>query len=630
MDPKFIKANTAEGYRQQIAELVVERRDHSKNNLARVRSLFPQLYELYRGTLLGRYSPHKNNISLPLIVSTIQSDVARKTQTSFGGNPIVGFFGFTSQDAPIARKREALIDSQMTDAEAFRKGYDMFLTADLYGTTIIQYGWDHIEDDMMVQHTEVLPYTGEINQFLEKKRVISFDGPNFRIIDPLDAYPQVGVRDVCDMDYFTVEDYMDIERIEALSEPSDLRHAIFDKERVAELKREGHGYNLASDDYKTYRSTTRNEIDAEAKQKEKYARPVRLTTMWGRIPSELVPSGQSGVTMRVITIANDKYVLRNRPLPFWNNKIPILAYAPMPDPHYFFGAGKAEIAAQIQIVANRFTNNQLDALDLYIDPVFLANSDAGLDEENLFLRPGKWIRVDGNPAEMIMPLIPNLQGIEAGAQLTEMLWRWMQQGLGIIEDTVIGGQGQRQTAREFLGRSEAVATRLLLESRLFEKMLLEPLSDVFVDLNRQFLTKRREVFILGSSASIDEITGLPIQERTREFVDGWDLVPNYEARAVGSTTRMGKLGRQQALTFLVQALSQSPIAQTAVNWVTFMRDIFKAFDLENVNEIINTPSEQERMLIMLNNGGQPSQVDGTPNSPGDGSNVVNFPGQGVI
>jgi hypothetical protein len=67
----------------------------------------------------------------------------------------------------------------------------------------------------------------------------------------------------------------------------------------------------------------------------------------------------------VLTVANGRYLLRNRPNPFWNGKKPIMAYSPMPDPALLLCPREAEIAKKLQIVANRFTNQQLDALDIF-------------------------------------------------------------------------------------------------------------------------------------------------------------------------------------------------------------------------------------------------------------------------
>ena len=291
-------------------------------------------------------------------------------------------------------------------------------------------------------------------------------------------------------------------------------------------------------------------------------------------------------------------------------------------------AAEPEIAKKLQIIANRFTNQQLDVLDIFIDPAFFYNTTSGLNTRNLLMRPGKFIPIDGNPAEAIQPVVPNLSGVQLGGQMTDMVWRWMQQGSGIIEDTVMGGAGRGQTAREYIGRSEAVATRLMMESRLFEEFFLEPLADTFVDLDRQFLTLPREVFMLGGNALVDPITGEPVKDAGRESIDGWDLVPNYDARAVGATTQLNKAMRRSDTAFLVQAMSQNPIVASAVNWINFFRDTLKLFDYDNVNEIINSQAEMERVL-QLSGATQAQQVPGTPTQTSEVYGLANFLGQGT-
>lgn len=628
--PVFQLERTLEGVRRQMSGLVEERKALSESHFSGIRKEFPQLYDLYRGVYTGRYSPHKNTVHIPLIFSTIQSDVARKTQTSFGAWPIVRFVGYGPDDAPIARKREALISAQFRDSSAFQKGYDLFLSADLYGTAVARYGWNFREEDMEVLSVQAMPLTGRIIETARREKITTFDGPDWKVLDCLDIFPQPGVRMINDMMWFVEREYLDFDDLRALSEPNVHGTAIFDKDVVDDMTAEGGGAYLALDEYKQWRTQSRTLADQDARSREKYARPVEILHMWGTVPSELA---QDGITNRIITIANGRYVLRDRPNPFWHGKKPYMAYSPMPDPHFFFAPGKAEVAKKLQIVANRFTNQQLDALDIFIDPVFFYDERSGLKTRNLLMRPGKFIGMEGNPAEMIQPMIPNLTGVQMGGQMTENVWRWMQQGSGIIEDTVQGGQGQQQTARQYLGRSEAVATRLLMESRLFEEAFLEPLADAFVDLNRQYMTQDREVFILGGNAITDPNTGEPIPQQTRETITGWDLVPNYNAHAVGSTQQLGKMQRQQNITFLMQAAGQNPMAASAVNWIAFFRQIFREFDMDNVNELIATPEQMQQMMAAQKGGQRPedqqNEVAGSPNSLLAPGGLPNMAGAGV-
>lgn len=616
-------------FERQMVGVVLERKQLSESHFTGIRKEFPQLYDLYRGVMTGRHTPHKNSVHVPLIFSTIQSDVARKTQTSFGAWPVVKFVGYGPDDAATAKKREALISAQMKDCNSFRKGYELFLNADLYGTAVAQIGWNFCEEDMLVLDVQAMPLTGRMVETSRKQRVTTFDGPDWKVLDCLDVFPQPNFREIEDMQWFITREYMDLDDIRTLALPNIHGKGVFDAARVRELE-QNEGSYIVADDYKSWRLQGRTLYENDSRTREKYARPVELLTMWGTVPSEFA---KDGITNRVMTVANGTHLLRNRPNPFWNAKKPFLAYSPMPDPHFFFATGKAEVAKKLQIVANRFTNQQLDALDIFIDPAFFYDQNSNLQTRNLLMRPGKFIPMDGNPAERVTPVIPNLQGVQMGSQMTEQVWRWMQQGSGIIEDTVQGAQGQRQTAREFLGRSEATATRLLMESRLFEEAFLEPMADQFVDLNRQFMTNEREIFILGANATTDPDTGAPIPTATRQMMNGWDLVPNYEAKATGATSQMNRSQRQQNITFLMQAASTNPMVAAAVNWIAFFRQAFREFEMDNVNELVATPQQMQAQMAQMQGGNkndqQQSEVPGTPNGTSGPGQFANYAGQGV-
>lgn len=222
-----------------------------------------------------------------------------------------------------------------------------------------------------------------------------------------------------------------------------------------------------------------------------------------------------------------------------------------------------------------------------IDPMWFYDRGSGLATRNLYSRPGRFIPVNGDPKNVVAPLIPNLQGLTVADSKINQVREFSQMGSGIVDDAVAGLQGSdRQTAREFIGRREAAGTRLMLESRIYEEMMLEPMANMFMALNRQFLEPPVEVLILGEGALTDPVTGAPIPQ-TRQTLDPYDLVNNYTARAIGATAGLTKQMRQQNLQQLLQALS-SPIGQYAIgsiNTVNFFRSIFKEFDVPNMNEI---------------------------------------------
>ncbi len=592
------KARGALAFRDQIVNVVVSRKELSESYFSPVRARLPRLYDLWRGYYTGKYSPHRNNVHIPLIFSTIWSDVARKVAASYNLWPVVRFMGFGPNDEPIARKQEALVAAQMKDYRAFEKEMVNFLTADLFGTSITQLGWNKREEDAIVVDATASPITGEMIRQVRKTRIVTFDGPDVENVDRLDFFPQPGFRDIESMGWVIRRYFLELDDIRALVEAG-----MFDPGEAARLEREGNGPPPAvNESFGVAQYMGRTAMDENsARMMDKYFRPVELLEMWGYIPSELASDGDRN---RVITVANGKFLLRNKPNPYWHRRKPFHAFSPTPDPVYFDAPGKAEIAEKLQIVANRFVNQTLDATDIVIDPMHFFDRNAGLKTRGLYARPGRFIPVDGNPNERIMPYAPDLRGVQLGSAKTQEMWQFMQMGTGIVDDAVMGLTGSdRQTAREFVGRREAAGTRLMLESRIYEECYLEPLANRIVALNKQFLTKPVEVLMLGESATMDPVTGMPIPTG-REWVSNLDMLPNYTARAYGASTALSRGERKANLLQLAQTIMPVAGQMGAMNMMNFFRQMLREFEIPNINEIMATDPRMQQLQAMMQGQGQ--------------------------
>ncbi len=293
-------------------------------------------------------------------------------------------------------------------------------------------------------------------------------------------------------------------------------------------------------------------------------------------------------------------MLRNRPNPYNHGLIPFLSYSPTPDPHYFYAPGKAEIVEKLQIVGNRYLNQSLDAADLQIDPMWFYDRGSGLVTRNLYSRPGRFVGVNGDPNKVVAAIQPTVANLAVADGKIAQIREFLQMGTGIVDDAVQGlGGDSRQTAREFIGRREAAGTRLMLESRIYEEHMLEPMANMFAALSKQFLTPPVEVMILGDGATIDPDTGMPIPS-SRETLSDYDLFPYYSARAMGASMGLSKQMQQQNLLSLLQALT-TPIGQSLmgqINAVNFFRGIFRTFEVPNINDIF----QQNPQLNALMNG----------------------------
>ena len=605
--PIIQRAEGSYAQREQMINFAIDFIKESEAHYSAVRQTWPRLYDLWRGTWSSRYAPHRNNVHIPLIFSALWADAAKKAATSLNGVPMVSFLGYGPDDQPIARKREALFMAQAKDDNIYTKQVDMILAAGLYGTSVMQIGWKRDEKMRVIERIDRTPITDTIIRSIRQEKIITFDGPESKQIDLLDFFPAPGYRTIAEMPRVGRRYYLDLDDVRYLAE-----QGVFDKSEVARMEQEG-GVNsgIVDTGLSARRFQARTGMDDEqARFMSKWNRPVECIDVWGIVPSELCPDK---VTERIITVMNRRYLARNRPNPYWHGLKPFVSHSPMPDPHYFYAPGKAEVVAKLQIVANRYVNQSLDAADLMIDPMWFYDRGAGIRVSNLMSSPGKFIPVNGNPSAAIAPMLRDLSSLTVADSKVSQMGDAIQRGTGVVDDAVAGFSGDsRQTAREFIGRREAAGTRLLLESRLYEETLLEPLANMFMALDRQFLELPVEVLILADGALVDPVTNSPIPG-SREVLDGYDLVPNYGARAMGSSTALSKSMKQQNLIQLLQAMA-SPLGQQVmgqINAVNFFRGIFREFEIPNINELFSSqPSLQQ--LAMQASGGQ--GIQGVPTS----------------
>jgi len=590
-----------------VIELVDSRRQHSLRYNHSIFNRLQNYYNTYRGVWTGKYAQFRNNISIPFTFAMIQSDVARKVQTSFGAWPIVSFEGYAPEDVPIAKRNEILISAQMKDCDSVVRAVDFFLQADICGTGVARVGWKNITRKNRIRTNEEIAPGFSVPVVREYEAEL-FNGPTWEPIDRLDFWQQPGIKRIDEMAWVIHRYWADFDDL--LADASG-PYPYFDRGAVEQLKDHPLQGN-ARNEYVQRTNTFRNEADYMARQQERFAKPVEIWEMHGLVPSEFATNG---IRSRCIAIGNERVVLKNREGPMANQQKPFYSYAPMPDPYSFDGIGKAEIAYGPQRTADRLNNQKLDAIDLLIDNQWVVSSTANINTQNLFSRTGRIIMVDG-PADdtNIRPLSPDMRNVQIGNEEIARLFQFMQLGTGETEAIMgQGGGGTRETARGFLGRQENALTRLAMEARLAEEGFIEPLANAFRQLDRQFLTTPHQVKILGSLATVNPITGLPYPSEP-VTVEQDDLVPDYRARAVGSSQMMGRSVRQQNFLSLSQIMSANPAMMQLVNWANFARQAFELFDFKNVNELLVTQVPMVNQMAS-EAGMAPEQMAGVAGSP---------------
>jgi hypothetical protein len=164
----------------------------------------------------------------------------------------------------------------------------------------------------------------------------------------------------------------------------------------------------------------------------------------------------------------------------------------------------------------------------------------------------------------------------------------MEQGTGIIRDAVQGATGpDRETARAFLGRQAAANVRLAMEARIAENQWIEPLAMKFVKLNRMFLTYPKTVRMIGANAILDPLTLRPIPTDI-ESLQVNDMLPDYDARAMGVLNSIGRGAQFEKMLLLMQTAQSNPILIQLVNWMNFWRQLLITADVPNPDELMGT------------------------------------------
>lgn len=583
-------------------------------------------YDLWRGYWRGSGDPGWNNVHIPLLFSIVLSDVARVQSMLYGGERILQAVPQGGEDFATARVAERLLDVQMHAADTFTKTNRFLLRGNIYGSAIARTGWKAqygpVPRQLAVDRGRSVKLQGGV------PNVLKFNGPDWQPIANENFLPTPGYQDIQDMPAVHHTFYEEFENIQinASDEPNDHR-PIYDADVVEAMRTDGGPSRGQEGETRTRRSMEGTD-DTQRGMLQAMHKPVKIVESFMRVPRELgawydFESGTMSdkamgpnsrfITDFVITVANEQYVLRAVPMWTYDQKKPFLKYSPFEDPEVFWAPGKMEVGAKSQVAVNRLANNQLDAYDRWIDPPWIINVNSAIVPSTLHGGPGARIFTEGPTDDSdIRQLIPDMRNVQTAFGEIGQLWKWMQQATGITEDIGQGMKsGGRQSATEFAGRSDAVNSRMALETMLAEKNFLEPMGQMFWDLNRQYLDTPHLIRQIGSHAVYDEVTGR-FQPPELDLVTDLDLARSFDIRATGATRQMSKVARQQSLSAFMPALIPF---MPALNIRAFMRQILPIMDFTNVDELINSEEEMMQALLMgLGTSGDKNNSSGPPSA----------------
>jgi hypothetical protein len=612
---------------EEYANMVNEDRNLSANTFTSYTRALQRWYDCWRNfvRVTRGYRSKWNNIPIPFLHTITRTNMARKLDIHLGQDPWAQFIAEGPEDVKVARKFDQLILGQLAAIDVRWKFQQVHLNADLFG-------WSVTRDGMRTEYGRTYQRTpgrlasgvgGSVREVPNPRTGlmgITFNGPDFYVLDNSDFFPCPGYARVKEMPHATERYFMDFEDIVALSEVGPGGEPpVYFPDVVARMRYSGQNKG-SGEEITERRNAAAGGVDDRTYLKiTKSMKPVLMFDRIGRVPRGMAvtdPVTGEQVSQVIITVADYNHVLRVSPIDTWSRDKPWLDYHPLGDPRWFHTPSKIELGERLQWAINKWISRKADSLDAWIDPIILMDENADIDPNKFFAGPGSIVSANGPVDEkVIRQLIPDLRGIQITYQEVQQMYQWLQQVLGVAEDISfgVGARGTRESAQSAFQRARAVGVLLGLEAMLFEEQILEPICQRFVQYDRQYLPLRDELMTIGASAVWDVGTGTFVAPAKVEMsLD--ELNRDLPVRALGATRYITEQTRMQGVQGFLSVLG--PLLP-ALNIRAFVRQVLPVFFFRNVDELVNTEEQMMQYYAMAaqasgkKNGGNGAGMGGT-------------------
>lgn len=169
---------------------------------------------------------------------------------------------------------------------------------------------------------------------------------------------------------------------------------------------------------------------------------VLITEFYGKVPGILIGEGE-GMVEAIVTIANERALLRAVRSPFQYEDRPIVAYPHDPVPGEFWGRGVIEKGYNPQKALDAELRARIDGLALMTAPMMGADITRMPKNPDLRTRPGKWLLTRGKPSDIVEPIAFQAPQFAQTFQNASDLERMVQMATGAMDSAIPIGQNRR-------------------------------------------------------------------------------------------------------------------------------------------------------------------------------------------
>jgi len=456
-------------------------------------------------------------------------------------------------DTQKARFLGKLLQGVLQSPGTYRTNFTAFKDGFIFGTAILEIGWETRTRNQVVNEPVFDPQTGFlIGSKPGVGEVVHKDGPLIRQKDIFDFYPDPsGTR--------IQENMLGIAHKFRISKQEALRlgeSGVYNLNQVRNAVRKG------SDDIQKNKEEKRFE-DLERETHDDYGMLTGFE-FWGETPF----SPPDGSRNRVITILNGVHV-RSHINPYIDGNIPFKEIVLNPISGRFWGLGVGEVIRFLQDSTDNLLMVYNDASNLAARNVLLVGSSFQGDVGRLSRRLPNDVIPVGNP-DAVKPLDIDLSALAFSAQELQRRKQNMREASGATNPQQAIPSGGRQTATEVNELVRLASQKVELMVQLIERDDYPWIGRTIHSRIRQFLSEEREEILAGER--------FPVTLQDVDF--------DADVRFVGARQAQSKFQKAATLKEAINVLSTNP------GIIPILRDVIIRYfrdglDIQDAEQIVD-------------------------------------------
>ncbi len=428
-------------------------------------------YKLYRSFSERESWPHTVNLFIPLIWSTVESFLPRLVVQK--PTILVESRGDENQEAATYHRQ--LLEYQWQDLNIPMAIEQWQKETLIYGTGIVKVGWDK---QTMLRRFNVANPDGTGATIEEDPDFVVKDDPFIALVALENFYPEPGAPDIPLARYVCERSKKTYWELEAMG-----KELGWDMAAVRTLKDKQFGDTdvYGEDSSKATKETTFGGSDSKAAKQKAQIWEFEVIEYWedGRY---------------CIFVTSPETVLMNDYNPFWHGMKPYLRIVDNSLPGEFFGVGEPEVLESINIEINALHNLRLENVNRSVFQMFKVRLGSPVTQSMTKFKPQGIIWV--TQQDDIEPLFQGQPSIALSRE-EDGLHTWAQIATG-ANDNFQGQQSDKnETATGASILAQSAASRVGMKFLQLSSMGLEPLGQMLIALNEQYMSTDRAIQIVG-------------------------------------------------------------------------------------------------------------------------------------